>query len=396
MRQRLELTLQPKLILTPEMQVSLEVLAAPLLELKEMVDRELLENPFLEEVPPPADAYYPEEDELPWWERIPDGRFSLQEHLIQQVACIDCPDGERGVLVEIARHVDSTGLLGENPGRLSKTLGIPLDEFEKCRRRFMRVVDPEGCGALSVEEFIRFQLELRGVSVNGLDEKRLKELVDRYSLKPYPAWGMGEVTPAYVEPDAFVVKVGDVYQVYLNERYTPRLVMNESYRSLLYDAGLDERTQEFLKMKMKRAIYLMKAIEQRNRTLRRTVEAIVELERDFLDKGFAHFRPLKLKDVAERVELHVSTVSRVVNSKYVHTPQGTFSLKFFFEDKGFQIKLRIKQLIESEDKRRPLSDAAIAELLKREGFDIARRTVAKYREELGIPSSAKRRVRECR
>ncbi len=394
MKQRLEVTVQPKLILTPEMQVSLEVLTASLLELREMVDRELLENPFLEEAPPPPDAYYPEEDELPWWERLPAREETLRERLLRQVAVLSCQDGERAVYMAIARSVDERGFLGEEPSELAKRLGVEHGLFERMRWEFMGLVEPEGCGAVSFEEFLRFQLLKMGYRVDNLSSEELVRIAQGLdSIKPYPAYGMGELDISYVEPDAFVVKVGEEYQVYLNERYTPRLVFNENYRELLYRRDLDSETEEFLKGKMKRALHLMKAIEQRNRTLRRTVEAIVEFEREFLDRGPAYMRPLNLKDVAEKVKLHISTVSRVVNSKYVHTPQGTYPLKFFFEDKAYRVKVRIRELIESEDKRRPLSDSAIARLLKAEGFDIARRTVAKYREELGIPSSSKRRLR---
>ncbi len=391
MRQRLELRLQPKLILTQEMQISLEVLTANVMDLKEMVDRELLENPFLEELPPPVDAYYPEEDEPPWWERIPSKGKSLQEHLCEQVAVLPLDDRSKEVMRELARVVDNRGFLSVDLSELSRSLGVSLDELEALRRRFMELVEPEGCGCTDEREFLEFQCSRIGISIDSIRED--PSLVVSVNLKPYPAWGWGEASVAYVEPDAFVVKVGEDYQVYINERYTPRLTINETYRSLLYSPDLDEETLEFLRSKMKRSIALAKAIEQRNRTLRRVVEVIVEFEREFLDKGPGYLKPLTLKDVSEKIDLHISTVSRVVNDKYVHTPQGTYPLKFFFEDKAFQVKKRIKELIASEDKKRPLSDAAIARLLKEEGFDIARRTVAKYREELGIPSSAKRRVR---
>ncbi len=398
MRQRLELSLQPKLILTPEMQLSLEVLTIPVMELREMVDRELLENPFLEELPPSKEAYYPEdEDELPWWERLPAKERSLQERLMEQVEVLPLGEREKRIMKEIVKCIDNTGFLSVSTSDIARRLGVGEGEVEGLRRFLMQSVEPEGCGALDHEEFIRFQLEGAGFNCDGssIEEVAKKAVENGVTLVPYPAWGGGDVDVAVVEPDAFVVKVGDEYQVYLNERYTPRLVLNESYRSLLYEGSIDEEVQQFLKRKMKRAIMMMKAIEQRNKTLRRTVEAIVEMEEDFLDKGPAFFRPLTLKEIAEKVELHISTVSRVVNSKYVHTPQGVYPLKFFFEDKGFVIKRRIKEIIDKEDKTRPLSDSTIAEILREEGFDIARRTVAKYREELGIPSSSKRRLRNA-
>ncbi|BAT71251.1 RNA polymerase sigma-54 factor [Thermosulfidibacter takaii ABI70S6] len=398
MKQKLSVELQPRLILSLEMQISLEVLSAGLIDLREMVDKELLENPFLEELPPPPNAYYPEEEDIPWWERVPAQGKSLQEHVLEQIAVLPNVDDEtRKLMAQLAMHIDNNGFLSLSLEEAAQKLGMKVEQLEAVRKKLMDLIDPEGCGSVDTKEFLEFQLSKLGVNIDlgNADGLQLGDVIVN-SLKPYPAWGWGGMDVAYVEPDAFVVKVGEEYQVYINERYTPRLTFNESYRAVLYDENLDQDTLEFLKAKMKRSIALAKAIEQRNKTLRRVIEVIVEEEKEFMDKGPLFYKPLTLKKVSERIDLHISTVSRVVNDKYVHTPQGTYSLKFFFEDKGFQVKRRIKELIDSEDKAKPLSDAAIARLLKEEGFDIARRTVAKYREELGIPSSAKRRVKGCR
>lgn len=396
MRQRLELSLQPKLILTPEMKLSFEVLTAPVLELRRMVEEELLENPFLEELPPAKDLYYPEdEDQPPWWERLPARERSLQELLLEQVGVLPVEEGMRNLMGRLVLLVDNRGFLSVSPQEAASRLNVELETLERARGLVMEMLEPEGCGCVDAEEFLRFQLKRLGFPCRDTEAEAKEALERGLSLKPFPAWGVGDAEGFFVEPDAFVVKVGEHYQVYLNERYTPRLVLNESYRSILYRRDLDPEVLEFLKGKMRKAVVMMKAIEQRNRTLRRTVEAIVEFEREFLDRGPAYLRPLTLREVSEKIDLHISTVSRVVNSKYVHTPQGTYPLRFFFEDKGFVVKRRIREIIEGEDKSRPLSDNAIAQLLRKEGFDIARRTVAKYREELGIPSSSKRRVRNA-
>ncbi len=403
MKQRLDLALQPKLIITPELQLSFELLTAPILEVKRIVEEELMINPFLEELPRTKTEAPVEEDELPWWERLPAPRKSVEEHLIEQVEVMPgISEKERDVLRSLIGFLDDKGYFKGDHKQLCKKFNLNFDEFERIRRLFMESMDPLGCGSRSFEEFFALQLRFWGVE-DGVWAGNLEEIVEAlkgkgYIIKPYPFWGWGMDDTYFVEPDAFVVKVGSYYQVYLNERWIPRLTFNDEYRSLIKNPEIESAVKEFLVERMKKALSLLKAIEQRNRTLRRTVEAIVEFEYDFLEKGPEFLKPLSLKDIAERVGVHISTISRVVNSKYVHTPQGTYSLKYFFADKGFVVKKRIRELIEAEDKQRPLSDREIANILNKEGFDIARRTVAKYREELGIPPSSKRRVRrgKCR
>ncbi len=403
MKQRLDLALQPKLIITPELQLSFELLTAPVLEVKRIVEEELMINPFLEELPRTKTEAPVEEDELPWWERLPAPRRSVEEHLIEQVEVMPgISEKERDVLRSLIGFLDDKGYFKGDHRQLCKKFNLNFDEFERIRRLFMESMDPLGCGSRSFEEFFALQLRVWGIESGvwaGNLEEMLESLKSRgYVIKPYPFWGWGMDDTYFVEPDAFVVKVGSYYQVYLNERWIPRLTFNDEYRSLIKNPEIEGAVKEFLVERMKKALSLLKAIEQRNRTLRRTVEAIVEFEYDFLEKGPEFLKPLSLKDIAERVGVHISTISRVVNSKYVHTPQGTYSLKYFFADKGFVVKKRIRELIEAENKQRPLSDREIANILNKEGFDIARRTVAKYREELGIPPSSKRRVRrgKCR
>ncbi len=403
MKQRLDLVLQPKLIITPELQLSFELLTAPVLEVKKIVEEELMINPFLEELPR-TKAEMPVEDELPWWERLPAPKKSIEEHLVEQIEVLPrLSHREKTLLKSLVGFIDDKGYLEKgSEAQFCKRWGTTREEFEALRRIFMECVDPVGCGSKSFEEFFALQLMLYGIE-DEFGEKEVKEKVQAlkekgYIIKPYPLWGWAVEDTYFIEPDAFVVKVGRYYQVYLNEKWIPRLTFNDEYRALVKNPELESSVKEFLTERMRKALSLLKAIEQRNRTLRKTVEAIVEFEYDFLEKGPEYLKPLSLKDVAEKVGVHISTVSRVVNSKYVHTPQGTYSLKYFFADKGFVVKKRIRELIEAEDKKKPLSDREIADILKGEGFDIARRTVAKYREELGIPPSSKRRVRrgKCR
>jgi RNA polymerase sigma-54 factor len=201
-----------------------------------------------------------------------------------------------------------------------------------------------------------------------------------------------------------VVKVGDDYVIQLNDDGMPRLRVSRAYRRMLKkmrSEGRQADAQSFLSEKIRSALWLIKSLDQRQRTIYKVTESIVKQQREFLDAGIDYLRPMVLRDVAEDIGMHESTVSRVVSNKYVHTPRGLFPLKFFFhsgidrdygEDiSSLTVKKKIRQLIEGEDPRHPLSDSELMRILHREGIQIARRTVAKYRDELNLPSSADRR-----
>ncbi|HQN39872.1 MAG TPA: RNA polymerase factor sigma-54, partial [Thermoanaerobaculia bacterium] len=208
----------------------------------------------------------------------------------------------------------------------------------------------------------------------------------------------------YIEPDVVVVKVGDEYVIQLNDDGLPKLRISRAYRRMLRQMraeGSQTEAQQFIREKMRSALWLIKSLDQRQRTIYKVAESIVRQQRGFLDRGLDHLRPLVLRNVAEDIGMHESTVSRVVANKYMHTPRGIFPMKFFFhsgidrdygEDiSSLTVKRKIRRLIEGEDARRPLSDSALMRILNREGIQIARRTVAKYRDELGLPSSADRK-----
>jgi RNA polymerase sigma-54 factor len=208
----------------------------------------------------------------------------------------------------------------------------------------------------------------------------------------------------YVEPDVAVIKVGDEYVIQLNDDGLPRLRVSRSYRRMLQkmrDQGGESEAQQFIKDKMRSAVWLIKSLDQRQRTIYKVADSIVRQQREFLDRGIEYLRPMVLRDVADDIGMHESTVSRVVSNKYVHTPRGLFPLKFFFhsgidrdygEDiSSLTVKRRIQTLIQGEDAKRPLSDSELMKILQREGIRIARRTVAKYRDELRIPSSNDRK-----
>jgi len=219
-------------------------------------------------------------------------------------------------------------------------------------------------------------------------------------LEPKPGRDFSDADTRYVTPDVFVQKVGEEYVVTLNEEGLPRLRVSSFYRRMLGQNGSPE-ARGYIQEKMRAAAWLIKSIHQRQRTLYMVTSSIVKFQRDFLDAGVAQLRPLVLKDVANDIGMHESTVSRATAGKYVHTPQGTFELKYFFtsslrgghgaEVSAESVKEKIREIIAKEDARKPLSDQYIAELLGKEQIDIARRTVAKYRELMGILPSSKRK-----
>jgi RNA polymerase sigma-54 factor len=237
----------------------------------------------------------------------------------------------------------------------------------------------------------------------GVDMKDLEVMVEIIrQLDPKPGRKYDNERTIYVEPDVYVYKIGDDYVINLNEDGLPRLRLNSRYRQILHrkDAS-DGETLNYIKDKMRSAIWLIKSLDQRQRTIYKVAESIVRHQREFLDQGIERLRPMVLRDVADDIQMHESTVSRVVTNKYIHTPRGLFLMKFFFhsglDSKGGEdvsslaVKKRIQQFVSEEDPKKPLSDSKIVKLLGREGVTIARRTVAKYRDELGIPSSTDRK-----
>ena len=223
------------------------------------------------------------------------------------------------------------------------------------------------------------------------------------TLDPRPGQRYNRSEARLIEPDVAFVKRGDEWVVAMNEEDLPTLRLNQGYRRLLTQEGAEKDVKEYVKERYRSALQLMRNIEQRKNTILRTCEAIVRRQNDFLEKGVDALKPMMIKEVAEEIGVHPSTVSRAVSSKYVHTPQGVYELRFFFsegvngpEGAGtplMLLKRKVKKLIEEEDARKPLTDDQIATLLQGQGIDVTRRTVAKYREDLRIPSTHQRRVR---
>jgi RNA polymerase sigma-54 factor len=222
-----------------------------------------------------------------------------------------------------------------------------------------------------------------------------------HRLEPNPGRILSTERNQYIEPDVYVQKVDDEYNITLNDDGMPRLRINSRYARMLEGSVRDPQVSNYLREKMRNAVWLMKSIDQRQRTIFKVARSIVSFQRDFLENGIERLKPMVLRQVAEDIGMHESTISRVVSNKYMYTPRGLFPMKFFFHSgvdsargenvSSIVVKERIKKLIEAEDPARPLSDSKIMRMLQREGIRLARRTVAKYREEMFIPSSDKRK-----
>jgi RNA polymerase sigma-54 factor len=289
-------------------------------------------------------------------------------------------------------------------------------------------LDPIGIGARTARECLLVQLEARGDGDrlatrlvrdhwDQLPQHKLPELSRQLGvpleeivaelelirkLDPYPGRKYSPDDPQYIEPEVSIEKVDEDYVIRFNDDGLPQLRINKTYRQLMLAKDTSKETRDYIKDKFRSAIDLLKNIEHRRQTILRVCQSIVERQRDFLDHGIEHLRPMMLKDVAEDIGMHLSTVSRVVNRKYVHTPQGVIELRRFFtegmksddgEDVSTRVlKLKIKKMIEAEDPHNPITDDEVAKRLAADGVKLSRRTVAKYRDQMKIPGSRERRA----
>ena len=393
-----------------------------------------------------------EDREMPSIENAPASAPALSDHLSWQLGTqVQDPK-----LVDIGRaiigNIDDDGYLQATDEELMESLAalaeddpalagrlptITHADIERARRRIMRF-DPIGVGARTLEECLLAQLEHAGLADSleaqtvrqhldllklhkyvelarrlGVDEDRARVIAQVVrNLNPKPGAGFGATRNVHVVPDVIVTKVDGEYRVSLNDEGIPRLRISPIYRRLLEqaraarekggaDSGSDKETREYVREKFRSALWFMKSLDQRQNTIYRVAESIVKHQTGFLDQGIEALKPMVLRDVAEDVQMHESTISRVVTNKYMHTPRGLFEMKFFFhsglstgsgEDiSSLTVKQKIRKLIEDEDAARPLSDSEIVKILKAESIDIARRTVAKYRDELNIPASPLRK-----
>jgi RNA polymerase sigma-54 factor len=477
---RLSLRQTQRVVMTPLLQQAIQLLQLSTLELKEVVDQELNENPLLEEVSTdtpdsPAEAQVAEmvepleapgqsepvskettsveeervsdlpfdltsavfdqhdertpvsteeREELPF-ENLGSRETSLTEHLTEQLRYASNDELTIAIGEAIIGNIDEDGYLRAEVAEIAELTGQTAEDVDRVLT-LVQSFDPTGVAARSIQECLLLQLradpepdpvsvEIVEQHLGELERRRYAEIarvmklpVDRImesieeiqGLEPKPGRRFAILDSRYIAPDVTVQKVGGDYVVVLNEEGIPRLRVNSLYRSLLRGSAGEDKS--FVEQKLRSAVWLIKSVEQRQRTLRKVAHSLVKFQRDFLDKGLPHLRPLALRDVGEDIGMHESTISRVTTNKYVQTPQGLFELKYFFHSgiaskdgdvvSSVSVKRMIQDLVGAEDAAKPLSDQDVAGALHARGLTIARRTVAKYREELNILPSHQRRL----
>jgi len=471
-QQKLHTKLVQKLILTPSLQQAIKLLPMSTLELSDLLNQEMVENPMLEEVPTeelqPAetqqtqektepeqqanktdtwddqdyeyffgdyldDGYRPrtptEVKELPPIENTLSTSASLSDHLLWQLSMQTDEPLTREIGEAIIGNLDDDGMLVATVEELAAMGPWPVTEVERALK-LVQAFDPTGVAARDLQECLLLQLRHLGLEGTptekivtdhlrllqnhqvpeiarklGMTIDDLKEHIEIIRhLDPKPGSRYNPTQSQYVIPDVYVMKVEDEYVVVLNEDGLPQMRISPVYRRLLDKSASDntDETRAYVKDKFRSALWLIKSVEQRQKTIHKVATSIINFQRDFLDHGIEHLRPLVLRDVANDIGMHESTVSRVVNNKYMHTPQGVFELKYFFHSgiasgtgemvSSVSVKKMIQDLLANEDPSKPLSDQEVAQILKGRGLVIARRTVAKYREELGILPSHQRRL----
>jgi RNA polymerase sigma-54 factor len=378
------------------------------------------------------DGYRPrtptEVKELPPIENTLSTAASLADHLLWQLSMQTDDDVTRAIGEAIIGNLDDDGYLVATVEELAGMGPWPTEEVERALR-LLQGFDPIGVCARDLQECLTIQIRHLGMAGSpsekivtehlrllqnhqvpelarklGMSIDDLKQHIELIRhLDPKPGSRYNPSQSQYVIPDVYVVKVEDQYVAVLNEEGLPQLRISPVYRRLL-DKGADnsDETRAYVKDKFRSALWLIKSVEQRQKTIHKVATSIINFQKDFLDHGIEYLRPLVLRDVANDIGMHESTVSRVVTNKYMHTPQGVFEMKYFFHSgiassygeavSSVTIKQRIRKIIEQEDPRKPLSDSKIVSILQREGLELARRTIAKYREELKIPTSNQRKV----
>ncbi len=387
---------------------------------------------FLHDAPFQGTAGWDEDERSPL-ENSPAPPASLFDSLAEQLRFLGADDSTRKVAEFIAGNLDPDGFLRVSLDDLAASLDVPLADAERALE-LVQSLEPAGIGARSLQECFRLQLArkletaataqpaitqalkvldycfddllhqrweriTRQLGLSLEDVRKVIEVLKHLDLRP--GLQLGQADNVVIEPDVVVTKVEGEWRVALADDGFPRLRLSSRYVRMLRARSVDSEAASYLRERMRAALWFLRSVEQRQNTILRVARAIVQRQSGFLDHGLPHLRPLVLRDIADDIGMHESTISRVVTNKHMATPRGVFPFKFFFHSaishavegdiSSVVVRDRIKELIATEDPRRPLSDARVARQLNRLGIRIARRTVAKYREEMGIPSSEQRR-----
>lgn len=442
MEQYTSLALQQTL--SPQMQQSLALLQAPLAELRQLVDAELRKNPTLEEVVPEKQEdeprkntteledqwsnYYIQRPASEYWTREALERRehflesqvrppTLQEHLLEQLLIGSWPENETQIAKEIIGNLDEHGYLRASVQDIAFTTGSDPSQVERVLEK-VQEFDPPGVASRSLGECLLLQLQQKGrrhscearivqYHLDELGRKKLPEIAKTMGvplceiqraaeviaeLDPRPGRAFSSDLDQIIIPEVIVERDGDGYHVHLNNEEIPKLRITDSYKDMLPNSSREVR--EYLRERFKEGKFFMRSIQQRQQTILSISQEIVARQKDFLDHGPSHLRPLTMRQVADAVGVHETTVSRAVSGKYMATPQGLFEMKYFFSH-GYtnndgesvsneSVRQAIQMLIREENPNKPYSDQDMVEMLAGRGLVIARRTVAKYREQLGI------------
>ncbi len=476
--------LSQQLVITPQLQQAIKLLQLSRLELVEMVQEELMENPVLEEAAPEEEEEVPGDvakeieseegsdksheaqnevvanngelkepkefdwenyigtynapgdearsfnpEDLPAFENTATKTTTLVEHLEWQLHMANLTEEEEEIGATLIGLMDDNGYLTTELEEIALKNSFPLEKVQRTLK-VIQDFDPAGVGARDLKECLLLQTRFFGTErpiletmirdcLHLLERKDFLAIARKMKIpletvvvmarvigemEPKPGRPFDGEAPQYITPDVYVKKVGNEYIIILNEEGLPRLHISAFYKNMLSGENNGNKESEakgFVEQKLKKAIWLIKSIHQRQRTIYRVAKCIVDTQQDFLEKGMNFLHPMILKDVAEKIGVHESTVSRATSNKYIHTPQGLFELKFFFNSRvpsnegdgiaAETVKEKIRRLVENENAKKPLSDKELADLLKAANINIARRTVAKYREMLGILPSSRRR-----
>jgi len=368
-------------------------------------------------------------EDAPTFEQFLTRPPSLADHLEWQLHMSPIEEDVCDAAIAVIGNLNADGRLSATNEEIAAMGGWSEDVVERARQAIMKL-DPVGCGVRDVKECLLVQLETLGEQDRlaaklisdhfadlqqhklpnlskqiGVDvEVLLNELQFIRTLDPYPGRRYSSEEPILISPEIYIEKLDendDDYIIYFADDGSPRLRVSQQYQQML-SQGVSNETKSFIREKMRSAVDLLRNIEHRRQTIYKVVESIVQRQRDFLDHGVQHIKPMMLKDIAEDIGMHLSTVSRVVNRKYAHTPQGVIELRRFFTEGMLNedgeeistriIKLKIKKLIEEEDSHNPITDDQVVKILAKDGIKLSRRTVAKYRDQMQIPGSRERRA----
>ncbi|MFC5711271.1 RNA polymerase factor sigma-54 [Thalassorhabdus alkalitolerans] len=434
-----------KLMMTQELRQAISLLQYSTMELSEYLEEQALDNPLIDlmeakekeqpnlEMPvlwQDDHEEYHEKEEREYtspFDRIPESANKLSDYVQEEIRLMPLSGQKEKLLNYLARNIGEDGYLKATFEEAAESFSVTEEEYEE-GVMLLQSLEPAGIGARSLKECLLIQLqrlEPRHKLAETLVEHHLEKLAERkwkdisketlvsleeiqevydfiQKLEPRPGANFGGEHPGHIVPDVFIEKrSGGEYMVILNDDGLPRIRLNKHYRHLLEGKSNDEAS-DYAMRKYKQLMWLLKSIDQRQQSLRSISEAILSYQQDFFEKGPSYLKPMTLRDVAEMAEVHESTVSRTTTNKYMQTPHGLFELKYFFTSKiengsgaetsAFVIKSFIREMVEREDKKKPLSDQKMVDALKSEkGITISRRAVAKYRDELNILSSSKRK-----